>query len=617
MSETQVRREMTFQPEKSAPVTDENLAPLQMPIPLDLSQMEKVLVFVPHPDDETIGCGGLLAKLSDLRVPVHLVLASDASGAGGLPEGAGEQRIEEFRQALDHLGGAFTKEYWRLPDGALDSAPDLPRRIYQIMQSYLPTTVLAPWLRDLHPDHAVLGKRVLDIANGADDYGYLTEQPRQVIFYEVWSPLPATHILSVTDVWSRKIEALSSHKTALSCGDYLRAMEALAAYRSLLSGAMASSGHYAEAYRLVTPVRPERTYPCPPAEKRVSRISALKPADSGAGIRAGAQIQERYSLPEDGPALGQLFAKVFGQAVPDDWWLKKYGSQPQAGALAETTQGEIVGYYGAMHRQGYWQGQLISCAQQGDVMVAPEHRFATRGRGVFLRISRLFLKEQLGSGRIYQFAYGFPTDRALQLGIRLGLYRQGDALGYWQCQNVYSPMGVSWKVSCQPCHEVKDWEWCNRLKPIMEEPEQTFWLQKSSEYWKQRFLTAAPNGKGYHVIRLFRWWRLQAVAVIRIEEDCLEILDLAKVGEHPDARIKLISGIINYALSINLKKTTAWGTRLAVEELKRQAESLHRSGQQSIDPAGYMALPSKELDAPLTEAIQGRCWMLGGDTDFR
>ena len=47
-----------------------------LPQPLDLAQARKVLVFVPHPDDETLGCGGTLARLAAL-CPVKVVLVTD------------------------------------------------------------------------------------------------------------------------------------------------------------------------------------------------------------------------------------------------------------------------------------------------------------------------------------------------------------------------------------------------------------------------------------------------------------------------------------------------------------------------------------------------------------
>lgn len=53
-----------------------------LPRPLDLTLARKVLVFSPHPDDETLGCGGTLARLAQM-CPVKVALVTDGSGAGG------------------------------------------------------------------------------------------------------------------------------------------------------------------------------------------------------------------------------------------------------------------------------------------------------------------------------------------------------------------------------------------------------------------------------------------------------------------------------------------------------------------------------------------------------
>ncbi len=56
------------------------------------------------------------------------------------------------------------------------------------------------------------------------------------IQYEVWCPLPATHLVDISAVADTKWAAISQHQTALKCGDYLTASQGLARYRGLLLG---------------------------------------------------------------------------------------------------------------------------------------------------------------------------------------------------------------------------------------------------------------------------------------------------------------------------------------------------------------------------------------------
>src|SRR5438046_7255856 len=68
--------------------------------PLDL-RGERLLVLAPHPDDEVIGCGGLVAQHLAEGRSVRVVVATDGGQAGVAAE-----REEETRNALAILCGA-------------------------------------------------------------------------------------------------------------------------------------------------------------------------------------------------------------------------------------------------------------------------------------------------------------------------------------------------------------------------------------------------------------------------------------------------------------------------------------------------------------------------------
>src|SRR5687767_15347711 len=69
---------------------------------------ERLLVLAPHPDDEVIGCGGLVAHhLRDGR-SVRIVIATDGTKATGAPSDTSTYRAlreDESRKGLALLGG--------------------------------------------------------------------------------------------------------------------------------------------------------------------------------------------------------------------------------------------------------------------------------------------------------------------------------------------------------------------------------------------------------------------------------------------------------------------------------------------------------------------------------
>src|SRR5690349_12478109 len=81
--------------------------------PLNL-RGERLLVLAPHPDDEVIGCGGLVALHLREGRAVRVVVATDGGQAG---EPAERQR--ESRAALASLGGGAEIEFLNFPDRAL------------------------------------------------------------------------------------------------------------------------------------------------------------------------------------------------------------------------------------------------------------------------------------------------------------------------------------------------------------------------------------------------------------------------------------------------------------------------------------------------------------------
>ena len=218
------------------------LQPCPLPQPLDLTRARKVLVFVPHPDDETLGCGGTLARLAAL-CPVKVVLVTDGSGAGGLPDGAGAVRQGEFVRALARLGVTDSLQL-NQPDGAFEGSSELQIQIRQLLNAYQPDWVILPSPLDYHRDH-------VRIAAFLEPLCRRTASVEQLLFYEIWAPVPATHVVDITDHVQRKKEALLEHATAMVCGDYERAVDGLNNYRGLYLG----KGRVAEAFW----VEPTRT----------------------------------------------------------------------------------------------------------------------------------------------------------------------------------------------------------------------------------------------------------------------------------------------------------------------------------------------------------------------
>lgn len=200
-----------------------------LPRPLDLGRARRVLVFAPHPDDESLGCGGTLARLAaSPDCTVKVVLVTDGSGGGQLPAGTDLVRQQEFRDALATLGIHDT-EFLGAPDGTFAPTAQLRDRVCRMLETFRPNWVFLPSPLDYHRDHARLALFIAHLCHRAATL-------ESLLFYEIWAPVPATHVVDITAVGELKQQALACHATAMACGDYQRAIDGLNRYRGLYLG---------------------------------------------------------------------------------------------------------------------------------------------------------------------------------------------------------------------------------------------------------------------------------------------------------------------------------------------------------------------------------------------
>lgn len=122
------------------------------------------LVIAPHPDDETLGAGGLIATQVRRGIPVRVVAVTD--GEAALPDwpGLGEVRRQEQEAALAELGvPASNVIRLCLPDGKVSSSENrVAESIEQLIDG--PTLLAAPWALDAHPDHEACGRAAARVA---------------------------------------------------------------------------------------------------------------------------------------------------------------------------------------------------------------------------------------------------------------------------------------------------------------------------------------------------------------------------------------------------------------------------------------------------------------------
>ena len=135
----------------------------------------------------------------------------------------------------------------------------------------------------------------------------------------------------------------------------------------------------------------------------------------------------RLSEKLDFPAIQALFARAFGTRVLPARWDWKYAHAPRWGMVVERDQ-RIIGFYGGMPRAFTLHNQLVPGVQIGDTMVDPEQRGVSTRKGPFMVAAAAYFEQMDTLHPGAQFAFGFPPERLLALGERLGVYAQIDRI---------------------------------------------------------------------------------------------------------------------------------------------------------------------------------------------
>jgi LmbE family N-acetylglucosaminyl deacetylase len=191
--------------------------------PLDMLN-SPVLVVAPHPDDETLGAGALIATLRMFGVPVTVVAATDGENAyeSSLSERVtlGELRQLEQEWALSALGvDPSAIKRLRLTDSGLQGQERvLTEHLLDLAQPG--ATILAPWIGDFHPDHMACARAAASAASSKN-------LPLISYFFWTWhrgSPtlldrLPLRQFTPGPKAIAAKALALSMHRSQLDRPD--------------------------------------------------------------------------------------------------------------------------------------------------------------------------------------------------------------------------------------------------------------------------------------------------------------------------------------------------------------------------------------------------------------
>ena len=218
-----------------------------------LNNLKKCVVIAPHPDDETLGLGGSIARMSSLGIDISILIVS-----GHLPplydSKSFEKTMSEAKEAFKILG-VKKYDFLKIPATFLikENVSTLYNKITSFIINFEPDIVFLPF-PDRHIDHRIIFDGGI-VACRPKESGF----PKAVLLYETLSEthwnVPGVEpsfnpdfFIDISETINKKVEGLSKYVSQIegNSSRSIDAIKALAKFRGSQNGC-----NYAEAFKLV------------------------------------------------------------------------------------------------------------------------------------------------------------------------------------------------------------------------------------------------------------------------------------------------------------------------------------------------------------------------------
>ncbi|MCJ7603675.1 MAG: PIG-L family deacetylase [Desulfobulbaceae bacterium] len=218
--------------------------------------MANILVVAPHPDDETLGCGGTLLKHKENGDEIYWCIVTSMKGVPIFSEEQIMAREQQIQKVSDSYGFQQVKRL-NFPTMSLDTIPmiDLVGSFSRVINKIEPNILFLPFCEDIHSDHRVTFNAAFSCTKSFR-YPFLKkvlmmEIPSETEFAPAMRSTAFTPncFVDITDFLEEKITIMEHYVTEISSLPFPRssaAIKALATIRGTIAGCL-----YAESFMLL------------------------------------------------------------------------------------------------------------------------------------------------------------------------------------------------------------------------------------------------------------------------------------------------------------------------------------------------------------------------------
>lgn len=200
-----------------------------------------ILVIAAHPDDEVLGCGGTIARLSDEGNKVYISIFGEGItsryDSRNLSDKKLLDKLRNHSKEASLILGAQDLIMYDLPDNRFDTVPLLKivKMIEELILKIKPNIIFTHGSYDLNIDHTILNRAVLTASRPISTHVvreiYTFEIPSSTewSFNQIGKPFSPNYFVDINKTLDKKLEAMKKYKSEIRNFPHPRSTKALRA----------------------------------------------------------------------------------------------------------------------------------------------------------------------------------------------------------------------------------------------------------------------------------------------------------------------------------------------------------------------------------------------------
>jgi LmbE family N-acetylglucosaminyl deacetylase len=177
---------------------------------------KEILVVAAHADDETLGCGGAIAKHTSKGDKVRLILMADGVSSRTQSNDKSLEERNYVAEKAKNILGIDSIDYLFLPDNKMDSIPllDIVKLLEPLVEQYSPSVVYTHYHNDLNIDHKITNQAVMTVCRPLPSSTTTTILGFEVLSSTEWNQIQEfnpTYFIDISATIDVKINAAKAY----------------------------------------------------------------------------------------------------------------------------------------------------------------------------------------------------------------------------------------------------------------------------------------------------------------------------------------------------------------------------------------------------------------------